>query len=146
MTPSQIREVLSKNSGLLGLSGISGDMRVLKSSDDPMAKLTIDHLVYCIKKYIGGFAAQMNGVDVITFSGGIGENDSDLRRMICENMDYLGVRLDSNANCKAVGDLPEDGVEISAPDSAVKVIVLPTNEEWMVAMNTCAVIKQEELV
>lgn len=146
MTPSQIREVLSKNSGLLGLSGISGDMRVLKSSDDPMAKLTIDHLVYCIKKYIGGFAAQMNGVDVITFSGGIGENDSDLRRMICENMDYLGVRLDSNANCKAVGDLPEDGVEISAPDSAVKVIVLPTNEEWMVAINTCAVIKQEELV
>ena len=127
------------------MSGISGDMRVLKASSDPRAELTIEHLVYCVKKYIGGFAAELNGVDLITFSGGIGENDSDLRRRICEKMDYLGIQLDQQANCEAVGELPADGVEISASDSKVKIMVLPTDEEWMIAMNTHAVITQEEI-
>lgn len=145
LTPIQMREMLSKNSGLLGLSGISGDMRVLKASSDPRAELTIEHLVYCVKKYIGGFAAELNGVDLITFSGGIGENDSELRRRICEKMDYLGIQLDRQANCEAVGELPADGVEISASDSKVKIMVLPTDEEWMIAMNTHAVITQEEI-
>lgn len=144
LTPTQMREILSTNSGLLGLSGISGDMRVLKGSADPRAKLTIDHLVYCIKKYLGGFLAELNGADIITFSGGIGENDSDLRQRICENMDFFGIRLNQQANRETVGELPADGVEISAPDSRVKIMVLPTNEEWMVAMNTRRVIEQEE--
>jgi acetate kinase len=144
LTPLQMREILSTNSGLLGLSGISGDMRVLKKSEDPRAKLTIDHLVYCVKKYLGGLFAEMNGADVITFSGGIGENDSELRQKICENMDCFGIRLNQQANQKATGELPADGVEISAPNSKIKIIVLPTNEEWMVAMNTRKVIEQEE--
>ena len=119
-------------------------MRVLKKSEDPRAKLTIDHLVYCVKKYLGGLFAEMNGADVITFSGGIGENDSELRQKICENMDCFGIRLNQQANQKATGELPADGVEISAPNSKIKIIVLPTNEEWMVAMNTRKVIEQEE--
>ena len=143
MSPVQMRELLSKKSGLLGLSGISGDMRVLKSSGAPQAKLAIEHLVYCVKKYIGSFAAVMNGVDVVTFSGGIGENDDSLRSRICDQMDFLGIRLDEEANRSAVGALPEDGVVISPADRSVKVIVLPTNEEWMVAMNTHRVIAGE---
>lgn len=143
LTPTQMREILSKQSGLLGLSGVSGDMRVLKSCTDPQAQLTIDHMVYSVKKYIGSFAAELNGVDVITFSGGIGENDASLRSRICQQMDYLGVKLDSQANAGAVGVLPEDGVVISSPDSKVTVMVLPTNEEWMVAMSTYKVIQQE---
>lgn len=143
LTPVQMREILSKRSGLLGLSGISGDMRVLKSSEAPEAKLAIEHLVYCVKKYIGSFAAELNGVDVVTFSGGIGENDDSLRSQICDRMDYLGIRLNERANCSAVGSLPENGVVISAEDFPVKVIVLPTNEEWMVAVNTRNVIAHE---
>lgn len=140
LSPAHMRELLSKESGLLGLSGISGDMRILKASGDSRAKLAIRHFVLCVKKYVGSFVAELNGVDVITFSGGMGENDADLRCQICENMDYLGVKLDWETNSQAVGDLPADGVEISAPDSRVKIIVLPTNEEWMVALNTRRVV------
>ncbi len=144
LSPTDMREILSKKSGLLGLSGISGDMRALKASSDPQAKLTVEHMVNSVKKYIGSFAAQLNGVDVITFSGGIGENDADLRQKVLENMDYLGVKLDEERNKTAVGDLPADGVVISAADSRVKVIALPTNEEWMVAMNAHKLISEVE--
>lgn len=143
LSPTEMREILSKRSGLLGLSGISGDMRALKQSEDPQAELTIEHMAYSVKKYIGAFAAELDGVDVITFSGGIGENDADLRSRICDRMGYLGIKLDERANVAASGALPEDGVVISAPDSAVKILVLPTNEEWMVATNTWKVIHQE---
>lgn len=143
LTPAQMREILSVDSGLLGLSGISGDMRVLKESTDPRAKMTIAHFVYCIQKNIGGLLAQMNGVDVITFSGGIGENDSDLRQMICKDMESFGIQLDPQANRLATGNLPGDGAVISAADARVKIMVLPTDEEWMVAMNTRRVIGQE---
>ncbi len=144
LSPTDMREILSKKSGLLGLSGISGDMRALKASHDPAAKLTVDHMVHSVKKYIGSFAAELNGVDVITFSGGIGENDAQLRQKVLEHMDYLGVKLDEESNKAAVGDLPADGVVISAADSKVKVIALPTNEEWMVAMNAHKLISEVE--
>lgn len=136
LSPIQMREILSKKSGLLGLSGISGDMRELKRSSEPQAKLAIEHLIYCAKKYIGGFAAEMNGVDVVTFSGGIGENDDGIRSGICSQMDFLGIKLNDEANRRATGVLPENGAVISAEDAPVKVIALPTNEEWMVALNT----------
>ena len=78
----------------------------------------------------------MNGVDVVTFSGGIGENDDGIRSGICAQMDFLGIKLNDEANRRATGALPENGAVISTEDAPVKVIALPTNEEWMVALNT----------
>lgn len=143
LSPGQMREMLSKRSGLLGLSGISGDMRDLENSGSEDARLTIEHFVYSVKKYIGAFAAEMNGIDVLNFSGGIGENGSLIRSAVCRSMDYLGIKLDEEKNNALHGTLPEDGVVISAADSRVKVTVLPTNEEWMVAMNTVKVLRGE---
>lgn len=143
LDPSAMREILSRQSGLLGLSGISGDMRDLKESRSDDARLTIDHFVYSVKKYIGAFAAEMNGIDVLCFTGGIGERGNAERSAICKNMEYLGIRLDEEKNRALCGSLPEDGALISAPDSPVKVIALPTNEELMVAMNTLKVLRGE---
>ena len=140
LSPVQMREMLSKHSGLLGLSGISGDMRDLESSDSDNARITIEHFVYSVKKYIGAFAAEMNGIDVLSFSGGIGENGNGIRSAICRDMDYLGIRLDEEKNAALRGTLPPNGCVISSPDSMTKVLVLPTNEEWMVAMNTLRVL------
>ena len=139
ITPQEMNTILNKKSGKLGLSGVSiddRDIEVAAKEGNKRARLAIDNFVYQVAGYIGRFAAQMNGVDVITFEAGIGENGIDVRREICEYLGYLGVKIDEDKNnCRG------KEIEISTPDSKVKVYVVPTNEELMIARETMELVK-----
>ena len=142
LTPAEVSKVLNKKSGFLGLSCKSSDARDLDdaaNNGDPKAKLTLKKLTYEITKYIGAYAAAMNGVDLIVFTGGIGENNSRLRRRVCENLTFLGVEFDYDANVVR-------GVDtiISTPNSKVKVALITTNEELMIARDTMNIVQDEE--
>lgn len=142
LTASEMSKVMNKKSGLYGLSGISSDCRDLNeaaNNGDPKAKLALKKLRYDITKFIGAYAAAMNGVDLIIFTGGIGENNSRMRRRICENLTYLGIKFDYDANVAAGQD-----VMITLPDSKVKVAVITTNEELMIARDTMHIVQNEE--
>ena len=135
LTPSETLNVLNKKSGLLGLSGVSSDMRDVRSAaaeGNGMAKVTLDIWAYRIRKYIGAYAAAMGGLDAIIFTAGIGENDGEGRAEVLEGLEFLGVKLDAEKNAKVRGV----EAEISAPDSKVKVWVIPTNEELAIARDT----------
>jgi acetate kinase len=123
----QVNHLLNKQSGMLGLTGFS-DMRDITKSiaeGSKEAELAYEMYAYRIKKYIGSYAAVLNGVDAVVFTGGVGENDSNVRRMVCSNLDYLGIRLDEERNKIRSADVRE----ISSKNSPVKVLVVPTNEE-----------------
>lgn len=126
MTAEEVTDLLYKKSGLLGVSGISQDMRALEKSEDPNAKLAIELFVYRIVREMGSVMAALEGLDAIVFTAGIGENAVEIRRDICKRLEWVGVKLDDDAN-KSKKTL------ISAPDSKVKVYIIPTNEEWMIA-------------
>ena len=136
----EVFSILNKRSGVLGISGLTNDMRDLleevEEHQDRRAKLAIDMFCGKVKKYIGAYLAGMNGADAICFSAGIGENAPRLREKICENLENLGVKLDKKKNNQAVG-----GKEmlISKSDSKVKVYVIPTNEEVVLARDTVRV-------
>ena len=142
LSPEEMSRVLNKKSGFLGLSCVSSDARDLNdaaNSGDPKAKLTLKKLVYDVTKYIGAYAAVMNGVDLIVFTGGIGENNSRMRRRVCENLSYLGVKFDYEANVATGKD-----TLISLPDSKVKIAVITTNEELVIAQDTMHIVINEE--
>jgi len=133
MTPSNIDHLLNTRSGLLGISGISRDMRDLikhSSEGDRRARLAIEIFVHRVKKYIGAYTSILNGVDAIVFTAGIGENAPLVRELVCQGMDWLGVKLDKKSNRLAV-----EGKErtISSRGSKVKVLVVPTNEGLLIA-------------
>lgn len=135
LSAPEMSEYLNKKSGFLGISGISSDNRDIEAAakeGNKRAKLAGDMLVYGIKKYIGSYAAIMNGLDAVIFTGGIGENASAVRAEACKNMDYLGIKLDEGKNAQAGGKL----MKISADDSRVEVWVVPTNEELLIARDT----------
>lgn len=140
LTPDEMDNVLNKKSGKLGISGVSFDDRDIEAAikeGNERAKLAIDNFAYQVVGYIGRFVAQMNGVDVITFAGGIGENGIEVRKQICESLSYLGVKIDEEKNnCRG------KEVEISTPDSKVKVFVIPTNEELMIARDTVEIVNK----
>jgi acetate kinase len=129
MNARAIERLLYNESGLLGLSGISSDMRTLLASSAPSARLAIDVYVYRIRRELGSLAAALGGLDAIVFTGGIGENASPIRARVCQDAAWLGVELDAAANAK--GD-----ARISAPGSRVSAWVVPTNEEIMIARHT----------
>lgn len=142
LTPSQISQIMNKKSGFLGLSQLSSDARDLDdaaNNGDPKAKLVLKKLTYEIIKYIGAYAAAMNGLDMVIFTGGIGENNSRVRRRVCENLAYLGVTFDYDANVVRGVD-----TMISLPDSKVKVALITTNEELMIARDTMEIVQNEE--
>ena len=142
LTPAEMSKVLNKKSGFLGLSGVSSDARDLNAAandGNALAKLTLKKLTYDITKFIGAYAAAMNGVDLIVFTGGIGENNSRLRRRVCENLTYLGVKFDYDANTVR----GEDAM-LTLPDSKVKVALITTNEELMIARDTMEIVLNEE--
>ncbi|MEO8836174.1 MAG: acetate/propionate family kinase [Caldimonas sp.] len=128
-----LEKMLYERSGLLGLSGISGDMRVLQESSDPRAVAAIEHFAYAMTKYIGAYTAVLGGLDALVFTAGIGENSASLRAALCGKLASLGVRLDEPANTSG-------GPRISTADSAVSVWVIPTDEELMIAQHTLALI------
>ena len=142
LSASEMSKVLNKKSGLLGLSCVSSDGRDIgKAADagDPKAKLALKKLTYDITKQIGAYVAAMNGVDLIVFTGGIGENNTRLRRRVCENLTYLGVKFDYDANVVGGQD-----VMLTLPDSKVKVAAITTNEELMIARDTMNIVQNAE--
>ncbi len=126
---------MNKKSGFLGISGVSSDCRDLNEAaqnGNERAQLALDMFVYQIKKFIGGYAAAMGGVDAIVFTGGIGENDAEMREKICSDMEYLGLKVDHEA-CQ---NASRKEAAFQAADSKVEAWVLPTNEELMIARDT----------
>lgn len=130
---ASLEKMLYERAGLLGLSGISGDMRVLEESTDPRAVAAIEFFVYAMTKYAGAYAAVLGGLDSFVFTAGIGEHSVPVRAALCNKLAWLGVKLDKQAN--AAG-----GPRISASDSDVSVWVIPTNEELMIAQHTLALV------
>jgi acetate kinase len=128
-----IEKLIYNQSGLLGVSGISSDMRALLASDDPRAKLAIDLYVYRIRRELGSLAAALGGLDAIVFTAGIGENAAPIRERVCRDAAWLGIELDAAANSKG-------GPRISAPGSRVSGWVISTNEELMIAQHTRALL------
>ncbi|MEO5963123.1 MAG: acetate/propionate family kinase, partial [Thermomonas sp.] len=126
MDPGQIEDMLYRQSGLLGVSGISSDMRTLETSDAPNAKDAIDLFVYSIKRQLGALAATLNGLDGIVFTAGIGENSNLIRERVCRDAGWLGVKLDEAANLAGVG-------KITTASSAVPVWIIATDEEAVIA-------------
>ena len=141
LTVSEMLNILTKKSGLLGMSGgISSDFRDLNAAaneGNEVAKVTLEAYAYRVAKYIGSYTAAMNGVDAITFTAGVGENAAWLRPMVCKYLGFLGVELDEAASEKACG---VEGI-ISTPESKVKLCVIPTNEELAIARETLALVK-----
>ncbi|MBO5296661.1 MAG: acetate kinase [Candidatus Homeothermus sp.] len=139
LTTKELSDLINKKSGVAGISGISSDMRDIDAAiekGDERAKLALDMYIYRIIKYVGAFAAVLNGVDVIVFTGGVGENQQILRKRVCDHLTYMGVKIDDEVNFSSRG---EEKL-ISAPDSAVKVVVIPTDEELMIARDTEAIV------
>ena len=140
-SPAQTSEILNKKSGILGVSGISSDDRDVTAAENEgneRAHLARSIMKYQVRKVIGSYVAAMDGVDAIVFTGGIGENTTDLRADVCKNLTYLGVELDEAAN--EVMRRGKEG-EISLPSSKVRVFVLPTNEELVIARDTKAIVE-----
>lgn len=142
MTVDEVLNVCNKKSGLIGISGISSDMRDIDAAADQgneNAILARDMLVYSVRKYIGAYAAVLGGVDAIVFTAGIGENNATTRARIMEGFDYLGAKLDITKN-----NTREEAI-ISADDSRVKICVIPTNEELVIARDTLAIVEGREI-
>ncbi len=140
-TPDEINDILNKKSGFLGVSGVSSDSRVMRQAaqdGNERAKLTVEILNHQLKKYIGSYIAAMGGVDAIIFTGGIGENVGDLRFDVMSDMEFAGIKIDKQLNQKAnsVGGI------FSTADSKVEVMVIPTNEEIMIARDTYEVVQK----
>jgi acetate kinase len=131
---ASLEKMLYERAGLLGLSSISGDMRVLQESKDQLAVAAVEYFIYAMTKYTGAYAAALGGLEAFVFTAGIGEHSVPVRAALCAKLAWLGVKLDEQAN-KA------GGPRISAPDSRVSVWVIPTNEELMIAQHTLALVR-----
>ena len=129
LTAKEVETMLYKQSGLLGISGISNDMRDLLGRSEPEARLAVDYFVYRAAKEIGALTAVLGGIDALVFTAGIGENSPEIRRRICEASAWLGVELDTQANASGAA-------RITTPQSKVSAWVVPTNEELMIARHT----------
>ena len=142
MSFDELDTLLNKRSGLLGVSGLTNDMRDLLEEErlhhDRRAGLAISLFCLRVKKYIGGYMAQMNGAEAVVFTGGIGEQSSEVRSRICADLDALGIQIDPQLNASMVKG--KEG-EISSPESRVKIFVIPTNEELLIARDTVRCVK-----
>ncbi len=137
MNIAQLSDMVNKKSGVLGISGISSDMREIEDAiarDDERAKLALKMYDYRIKKYVGAYAAALGGVDVLVFTGGVGENQTTTREIVCAGMEYMGIEIDNELNAKIRGE----ETLLSTPNTKVKVVVIPTDEELMIALDTVA--------
>ncbi|WP_315561294.1 acetate kinase [Porphyromonas endodontalis] len=137
LSMAQLSEVINKKSGVLGVSGVSSDMREIEeaiSQGNERAKLALEMYDYRIKKYVGAFTAAMGGLDLLIFTGGVGENQTTTREYVCEDMQYMGIEIDKELNAKIHGD----EALLSTKESKVKVVVIPTDEELMIALDTVA--------
>ena len=139
LTPAQMEDLLNKKSGLSGMSNLVPDFReieIASNEGQPDAKIAVENFNYTIASYVAKYAVAMNGVDYIIFTGGIGENQINIRKGICEKLEFMGVKLDVDAN-----NMRGEERVISTPDSKIKVYVIPTNEELMIAKETLKLVK-----
>ncbi len=130
--------IINKHSGMLGISGISSDMREIEAAadqDNRRARLALDVYAYRARKYIGSYIAAMNGLDALVFTGGVGENSRTIRRLICQEMDYLGLEMDTERNQAN----PKPG-DVATPASRARILIMPTNEELVIARDTLAIV------
>jgi acetate kinase len=141
LSAQEVETLLNKQSGLLGISGLTNDMRELldeaRESDDRRARLAVEIFCYRARKYVGSYLAAMNGADAVIFTGGIGENSPEIRRRICDGLQWLGVELDPARNDSHTGG--REGV-ISADNSRAALYVVPTDEELLIARDTVRVV------
>jgi acetate kinase len=135
LSAAEVYDLLYRKSGLLGLSGVSHDMRLLEASGHPHARQAIDYFVYRARRELGAMAAVLGGIDLVAFTGGIGENSATIRARICSGMDWLGIRLDEAANRSGA-------TAIAARESAVAVYVVATDEERVIARHTHALLER----
>lgn len=138
LSPDEVSDLLYKDSGLKGLSGISQDMRTLTASEDPRAAEAIDYFVFRIRRELGAMAAVLGGLDTVVFTGGIGENAALVREKVCADQGWLGLAIDEDRNAAHAED-------ISAEASRIKVLVIPTNEEEMIRRHTEALISAQSV-
>jgi acetate kinase len=134
LSAGEVEAILYEKSGLLGISGVSNDMRDLLASREPDARLAVDYFVYRAAKEIGALAAVLGGIDALVFTAGIGENSPEIRRRICEASSWLGIELDADANARG-------GPRISSAAARASAWVIPTNEELMIALHTSAMLE-----
>ena len=142
MDGAGLSDLINKRSGVAGLSGISSDMRDIEAAvaaGNPRAIMTLNVYNYRIKKYIGAYAAAMGGCDILVWTGGVGENQWATRRAVCENMEYMGMKIDVEKNEGMRGE----EMVISTPDSKVTIIVVPTDEEFMIAADTLEILDKK---
>ena len=133
----EMLNVLNKKSGVLGISGVSSDFRDLESAapqGNQRAQLALDVFDYSVKKFIGSYAAAMGGVDAIIFTAGVGENGPDTRANVVSGLEFMGVKIDPEKN-----NTRGKEVDVATDDSKVRILVIPTNEELMIAMDTAAI-------
>lgn len=144
MDPKEVEDIINKKSGLLGVTGVSSDARDVREAAEngnDRARLAENILVHGIKKFIGSYAAEMNGLDVVVFTAGLGENSAILREWVCTDMDFLGIKMDFDKNTNSPRG---QELDVSAADSKVKVLVIPTNEEYMIALDTAELAAQDK--
>ena len=145
LSPKEMLNIINKKSGVLGITGLSSDMRdvvdAAEKDNNERAKLALDMYELRILKYIGAYAAELGGVDIIAFTGGVGENQYQTRKRVCRQLEYLGVKIDEELNDTLWRG--KEG-EISTPDSKVKVVVVMTDEEYMIAHDTEAIVEGRE--
>ena len=149
LTAADLDRVLIKESGLLGVSGVSNDMRdVLQAAEagNDRARLALDIYCYRLRKYIGAYAAALGGLDALIFTAGVGQNSPDIRAWVCEGLGFLGVVLDPEANGKTRGLAADTAAYISSADSPVRVLVVSTDEERVIADETVAVVARGALL
>ena len=141
LTPDEIDTIMNKKSGMLGVTQKTSDNRdieIAARAGDARCQLVENMVVHQLSKYVGSYAAAMGGVDAITFAGGIGENNPHYRARVAKNLEFMGVKIDEELNQKAIRGAAE--VDISTPDSKVRVLVIPTNEELMIAKDTAELV------
>ncbi|WP_392486442.1 acetate/propionate family kinase [Haloimpatiens sp. FM7315] len=141
LSPEEMDNLMNKKSGVLGLSGVSSDFRDIEDAaknGNHRAKLALDVFHYRVRKYIGSYAAAMGGIDCLVFTAGLGENSISSREEICEGLEFLGIKLDKEKN-----NVRGKAVEVSTEDSRVKIYVIPTNEELMIARDTVELVKNK---
>jgi len=134
LSTTEVNNYLNKKSGMLGLSGVSNDLRDIQeaaAAGNEKAQLALDVYYTRVKSYIGNYITQLNGCDCLVFTAGVGENGIDMRENICKDLDYLGIKLDPEKN-KVRGK----EVDVAADDSKVRIFVIPTNEELVIARDT----------
>ena len=139
---SEAGTLLNKHSGLQGISGISSDMREIiaeMKANDKKARYAFDVFCYRITKYIGAYAAAMGGLDAVIFTGGIGENSAEVRKTSCDNLEFLGITIDDQRNSS-----DEKEKKISTEASRTAVLVIPTNEELVIALDTMEIVRKQE--